>query len=114
MSDQDARREIDRLKVQRGKAREATVVLHERTAWLIEELKKAESQLTAAPNKNAEELKAITERIMTQHWDMSCCRCWVCVEGRKLGCRPRETYLHDKTKGAVLVHDARANDVETI
>ena len=35
----------------------------------------------------------IVEVIMTQHWDMVGCPCWVCVEGRQAGCRPREKYL---------------------
>jgi hypothetical protein len=30
----------------------------------------------------------IIERIMTQHWDMAACRCWVCTAGRGAGCRP--------------------------
>lgn len=68
-----------------------------------------------ALDKYAEGLKEIIERIMTQHWDMRCCTCWVCVEGRRLGCRPRENYMHDKTKGQVLVDlGASGNDVERI
>jgi hypothetical protein len=35
----------------------------------------------------------IVERIMTQHWDMAACRCWVCHEGRLAGLRPRPQYL---------------------
>ena len=35
----------------------------------------------------------IIERIMTQHWDMVACDCWVCVEAGKGRCRPRDTYL---------------------
>lgn len=34
----------------------------------------------------------IVERIMTMHWDMAACQCWVCQEGRKVGCRPRLEY----------------------
>jgi len=34
----------------------------------------------------------IIERIMTTHWDMFACPCWICEEGRKLGFRPREGY----------------------
>ena len=32
-----------------------------------------------------ERLRAIVERIMTQHWDMAACPCWVCREGRAAG-----------------------------
>jgi hypothetical protein len=35
----------------------------------------------------------IVERIMTQHWDMKACECWVCEDGRDAGCGPRERYL---------------------
>ena len=38
----------------------------------------------------------IIEQIMTQHWDMAACNCWVCEEGRKLGLGPREIYLRNK------------------
>ena len=34
----------------------------------------------------------IVERIMTQHWDMAACQCWVCQEGHKADCRPRVEY----------------------
>ena len=40
--------------------------------------------------------KDIVEQIMTQHWDMKSCDCWVCVDGRKAGLRPRETHLKNK------------------
>ena len=42
----------------------------------------------------------IVEIIMTQHWDMKSCDCWVCVEGRKAGCRPRWRYLDAKREHA--------------
>ncbi len=35
----------------------------------------------------------IVERVMTLHWDMSACRCWLCVAGRGAGHRPRDRYL---------------------
>lgn len=50
----------------------------------------------AGPTAMCEEiqrLKAIIERIMTAHWDLASCRCWVCTAGREAGCRPREEYL---------------------
>lgn len=37
-------------------------------------------------------LEQIIERIMTQHWDLTACPCWVCVAGRAAGCRPRDGY----------------------
>ena len=36
---------------------------------------------------------AILERILTQHWDMATCACWVCTAAGALGYRPREKYL---------------------
>ena len=49
---------------------------------------------TANTNLQAEkdEIQEIIERIMTQHWDMAACQCWVCRAGRKAGCQPREGY----------------------
>jgi hypothetical protein len=42
-----------------------------------------------------EPFREIIERIMTAHWDLASCRCWVCTAGREAGCRPREEYqLH--------------------
>lgn len=35
----------------------------------------------------------IVEQIMTQHWDLKACECWVCKAGRDAGCRPRDQYL---------------------
>ena len=37
----------------------------------------------------------IIERIMTAHWDMAACHCWICIEGRRLGCGPRDRYLSE-------------------
>ena len=34
----------------------------------------------------------IIERIMTTHWDLAACPCWICEAGRKLGYHPREGY----------------------
>lgn len=64
---------------------EAVADEHERA----EELERRVSALTA---ENAA-LRPIVERIMTQHWDMAACCCWVCNEGRAAGCRPRDQYL---------------------
>jgi hypothetical protein len=35
----------------------------------------------------------IIERIMTHHWDLMACRCWICDAGRELGFKPRLDYL---------------------
>ncbi len=54
------------------------------------------------------EAKEIVERIMTQHWDMAACDCWICKEGRKAGCAPRDEYLPHKSNikcGGVTVTD---------
>lgn len=38
----------------------------------------------------------IIERIMSGHWDMTACPCWVCEAGRSLGFSPRGDYLPHK------------------
>ena len=38
----------------------------------------------------------IIERIMTQHWGMAACHCWICEAGRKLGYHPKDVYLPHK------------------
>jgi len=35
----------------------------------------------------------IVERIMTDHWDLSMCLCWICKAGRECGLYPRERYI---------------------
>lgn len=42
---------------------------------------------------NVEAIVDLVERIMTQHWDLSACDCWVCALAREAGCRPRQTFL---------------------
>jgi hypothetical protein len=37
--------------------------------------------------------KEIVERIMTSHWDMAACQCWICRAGREADCAPRGDYL---------------------
>lgn len=39
---------------------------------------------------NAQE---IVERIMTSHWDIRACPCWVCEAGRDLGFCARDEYF---------------------
>ena len=31
--------------------------------------------------------------VVTAHWDMETCHCWVCNAGRAAGCAPRERRL---------------------
>lgn len=50
----------------------------------------------------------IVERIMTQHWDMAACPCWVCVDGRAAGCRPTSQYLQ-RDRPAVRVDETHAD-----
>ena len=45
-------------------------------------------------------LREIVEIIMTQHWDMAACNCWVCTKGREAGCSPMEKYLPMRKKGS--------------
>jgi hypothetical protein len=41
--------------------------------------------------------KEIVERIMTSHYDIARCNCWLCREGRKAKCHPRKNYpMHPK------------------
>jgi hypothetical protein len=40
----------------------------------------------------------IIERIMSQHWDMTACRCWVCDAGRALGYGGHSEYLSHNSK----------------
>lgn len=52
----------------------------------------------------------IIERIMTQHWDMAACPCWICKAGRALGYKPREVYLERNLGvkvGRVIVEEVK-------
>lgn len=40
--------------------------------------------------------KEIIERVMTAHWDMVACSCWLCQQGRKLKMGARDEYLSHK------------------
>lgn len=42
--------------------------------------------------------KEIVERIMSMHWDMKACECWICREGRKVGCSAKSEYLPHNSK----------------
>ena len=35
----------------------------------------------------------IVERIMSAHWDIAACPCWICQAGYKLGFGARDGYL---------------------
>jgi len=37
--------------------------------------------------------KDIVEQIMTQHWDLIACHCWVCQAGRRTGIGPVKEHL---------------------
>ena len=60
---------------------------------------KLKQQLAAAEAEN-KRLREIVEIIMTQHWDMAACNCWVCTKGREAGCSPMEKYLPLRKKGS--------------
>lgn len=52
--------------------------------------------------------KEIIERIMSQHWDMARCHCWICEAGRKLGYGAEAKYLSYNSEikvGRVTVED---------
>jgi hypothetical protein len=38
--------------------------------------------------------ETILEIIMTQHWDLAACPCWVCSHARENGVRPRKQWLN--------------------
>lgn len=44
----------------------------------------------------------IIERIMSAHWDMVACSCWVCRSGRELGLEPRGIYLPNEGDNAMI------------
>ena len=52
------------------------------------------------------DLRAIVEKKMTLHWDMGTCQCWLCKEGRRLGCHPRAEYLPHKAPAATYEGDS--------
>jgi hypothetical protein len=55
-------------------------------------------------------LREIVERIMTQHWDLASCRCWICERGRAAGCHPREGYPQSGTTEYGEVSVAQATE----
>lgn len=38
----------------------------------------------------------IVERIMSAHWDLAACPCWVCKAGREIGLSSKEGYLQHR------------------
>ena len=59
-------------------------------------------------------LRRLVEIILTQHWDLAACPCWVCEEGRAIGCRPRGVYQKlEGFEGRPKVHtDIPAENLE--
>ena len=47
----------------------------------------------------------IVEQIMTQHWDLKSCECWVCHAGRKAGLRPKDIHLKNKHPDVEVKND---------
>lgn len=37
--------------------------------------------------------------IMTMHWDLGACQCWVCRKGRELGLHPTSDFLDWRAAG---------------
>ena len=52
----------------------------------------------------------IVERIMTMHWDLAACPCWVCEAGRAAGCRPRDYHLQYKLPKEERLGDVHVDD----
>jgi hypothetical protein len=46
--------------------------------------------------------RQIVEKIMTMHWDLAACPCWICKVGNAVGCRPREEHLGWRNKFAYV------------
>ena len=55
--------------------------------------RRAEQTCTGIKDAEIERLRVIIEIIMTQHWDMIACPCWICRMGCEAGCHPREEHL---------------------
>ncbi len=41
----------------------------------------------------------IVSVIMTQHWDMAACPCWICKAGRAAGLYPTEDFTDWRKRG---------------
>ncbi len=52
----------------------------------------------ATLTQEREKAAAIISQIMTMHWDMAACRCWVCEAGRQIGCGASDQYLRWRDK----------------
>lgn len=57
-------------------------------------------------------MKEIIETIMSIHWDMEACNCWVCIEGRKLKCYPRPIYLKTDRKMVTIEQEDIVHEQE--
>jgi len=45
------------------------------------------------PNELTATAEGIVTQIMTQHWDLHACNCWVCEAGRTIGIGPTKEHL---------------------
>ena len=45
------------------------------------------------PSEMTTTAENIVTQIMTQHWDLGACMCWVCKAGRKIGLGAVEEHL---------------------
>ena len=63
---------------------------------------------------NIQNPKDIVEKIMTQHWDIAACQCWICKHGREMGLRPRKKHMiHHGGDKLPLVYVMASYDEET-
>lgn len=53
----------------------------------------------------------VYEIIMTQHWDLAACRCFICRNGRKWGYGPQRKYLADRHKYPKVRVDAEVRNL---
>ncbi len=54
------------------------------------------TEATTEEKPVCESLEEIVERIMTAHWDIFACNCWVCRSARQFGLAPQDEYLQHK------------------
>jgi len=60
--------------------------------------------------KDKLEATEIVEVIMTQHWDIAACQCWICKAGREIDLHPTRRFLPRKSKyGKVRVEEDKVN-----
>ena len=67
--------------------------------------------------ESAMDAEEIVERIMTMHWDIAACTCWICREGRKTGLACKDKYLPHKSNvkvGNVAVELKKEADISSV